>query len=104
MASLRPNVGDGEDLRTALKRIADVGRRTTAVPIELIVDELPRFGGGVEREIIGIAQEALTNASATHAPGASQSAPRPCNRSACACRSRTMAAGLPRSAFAAGLA
>ena len=32
------------------------------MPIELIVDELPRFGDGVEREIIGIAQEALTNA------------------------------------------
>ena len=27
-----------------------------------MVDELPRFGDGVEREIIGIAQEALTNA------------------------------------------
>jgi signal transduction histidine kinase len=62
VASLRPNVGDGEDLHTALKRIADVGRRTTAVPIDLSVDDLPRFGGGVEREIIGIAQEALTNA------------------------------------------
>ena len=34
----------------------------TDVPIELTVDELPPFGGGVEREIIGIAQEALTNA------------------------------------------
>ena len=62
VASLRPNVGDGEDLNTALKRIADSGRRTTAVPIDLSVDDLPRFGGGVEREIIGIAQEALTNA------------------------------------------
>ena len=26
------------------------------------MDELPRFGGGVEREVIGIAQEALNNA------------------------------------------
>jgi NarL family two-component system sensor histidine kinase LiaS len=32
------------------------------VPIDLLVDELPRFGDGVEREILGIAQEALTNA------------------------------------------
>jgi signal transduction histidine kinase len=32
------------------------------MPIELVVDELPRVGDGVEREIIGIAQEALTNA------------------------------------------
>ena len=32
------------------------------MPIELDVDELPRLGDGVEREIVGIAQEALTNA------------------------------------------
>jgi signal transduction histidine kinase len=62
VGSLRPNVGDGEDVASALKRIADLARRTTSVPIELAVDELPRFGDGVEREIIGIAQEALTNA------------------------------------------
>ena len=62
VSSLRPNVGDGEDIRAALKRIADVGRRTNEVPIDLNIDDLPRFGGGVEREIIGIAQEALTNA------------------------------------------
>ena len=62
VSSLRPNVGDGEDIGAALKRIADVGRRTNTVPIDLNVDDLPRFGGGVEREIIGIAQEALTNA------------------------------------------
>jgi signal transduction histidine kinase len=62
VSALRPNVGEGEDVAAALKRIADVGRRTTAVPIDLNVDELPRFSGGVEREIIGIAQEALTNA------------------------------------------
>ena len=37
---------------------------TTDVPIDVSVDELPRFGDGVEREIIGIAQEALTNARA----------------------------------------
>ena len=50
------------DVASALKRIADVGRRTTDVPIDVTVDELPRFGGAVEREVIGIAQEALTNA------------------------------------------
>ena len=32
------------------------------MPIDVDVDELPRFGDVVEREIIGIAQEALTNA------------------------------------------
>ena len=60
--ALRPNVGNGEDVATAIKRLAGLGQRTTDVPIEVMVDELPRFGDGVEREIIGIAQEALTNA------------------------------------------
>ena len=62
VGTLRPNVGDGEDLATALKRITSMGQRTTSMPIELVVDEMPRFGDGVEREIIAIAQEALTNA------------------------------------------
>ncbi len=62
VCALRPDAGEGESVGTALKRIADVGRRTGNVPIDLAVDELPRFGAGVEREIIGIAQEALTNA------------------------------------------
>ena len=39
-----------------------MGQRTAKTPIDLVVDELPRLGDGVEREIIGIAQEALTNA------------------------------------------
>jgi len=55
-------VGQGEDVGTALKRLADLGQRTTGVPVDVILDELPRFGDVVEREIIGIAQEALTNA------------------------------------------
>ena len=55
------------------------GQRTTGVPIDVVVDELPRFGDGVEREIIGIAQEALTNARAPLArAAASRSARRPC--------------------------
>jgi signal transduction histidine kinase len=62
VGALRPNVGSGEDIATALKRLVDLGRRTSAVPIELVVDELPRFGDGVEREIVAIAQEALSNA------------------------------------------
>jgi signal transduction histidine kinase len=62
VVALRPNVGNGEDVATAIKRLAGLGQRTTDVPIEVIVDEMPRFGDGVEREIIGIAQEALTNA------------------------------------------
>jgi signal transduction histidine kinase len=62
VGALRPNVGSGEDIATALKRLAELGHRTTSMPIDVIVDELPRFGDSVEREIIGIAQEALTNA------------------------------------------
>lgn len=62
VGALRPNVGNGEDIATAINRLADLGRRTASVPIDVIVDELPRFGDGVEREIVGIAQEALTNA------------------------------------------
>lgn len=62
VGALRPNVGNGEDIATALKRLAEIGQRTANMPIEVTVDEIPRFGDGVEREIIGIAQEALTNA------------------------------------------
>jgi signal transduction histidine kinase len=62
VGTLRPTVGPGEDIATALKRLADLGQRTAGLPIEVILEELPRFGDGVEREIIGIAQEALTNA------------------------------------------
>jgi signal transduction histidine kinase len=62
VCTLRPNVGNGEDVATALLRLADLGQRTTDVPIDVIVDELPRLGEGVEREIVAIANEALTNA------------------------------------------
>ena len=62
VGTLRPNVGDGEEVAAALKRIAGSVQRTTDVPIDVVVDELPRFGDAVEREIIGIAQEALSNA------------------------------------------
>ena len=36
-------------------------RRTTEIPIDLKVGELPTMGG-MEREVLGIAQEALSNA------------------------------------------
>jgi signal transduction histidine kinase len=62
VGALRPTVGQGEDIATALKRLADLGRRTASMPIDLVLDELPRLGDAVEREIVGIAQEALTNA------------------------------------------
>jgi signal transduction histidine kinase len=62
VGALRPNVGSAEDISTSLKRLAELGQRTSNVPIDVVVDELPRFGDGVEREIVAIAQEALTNA------------------------------------------
>jgi signal transduction histidine kinase len=62
VGALRPTVGNGEDIGAALRRLADLSRRTTAIPIELEVEELPRLGDGVEREIVAIAQEALANA------------------------------------------
>jgi signal transduction histidine kinase len=62
VGTLRPNVSAGEDVPRALKRIVDLAQRTTTVPIDINVEDLPRFGDGVEREILGIAQEALTNA------------------------------------------
>ena len=62
VGALRPNVGQGEDVGTALRRIADMSQRTAGMPIDLQLEELPRLGDAVEREIIGIAQEALTNA------------------------------------------
>jgi signal transduction histidine kinase len=62
VSALRPQPAAVEDVAGALQRMADLARRTTDVPIDLTVDHLPALGGGVEREIIGIAQEALTNA------------------------------------------
>ena len=62
VGALRPNVGPGEDMTAALRRLAELGQRTANTPIDLVVDELPRLGDAVEREILGIAQEALTNA------------------------------------------
>lgn len=60
--ALRPNVGQGDDLATSLRRLADLARRTTDVPIDLFVEDLPRLGDSIEREILSLAQEALANA------------------------------------------
>ena len=60
--ALRPHSGADEDIATALERMTELARRTTETPIDLAIEQLPALGGGVDREIIGIAQEALTNA------------------------------------------
>jgi signal transduction histidine kinase len=62
VGALRPHVGSNEDIGAALKRLAELSQRTTQIPIEIAIDDLPRYGDGVEREIVAIAQEALTNA------------------------------------------
>jgi signal transduction histidine kinase len=62
VGALRPNVSGEEDLVRAIRRITELGRRTANIPIDLHLDALPRFGDGVEREVAGIVQEALTNA------------------------------------------
>ena len=62
VGALRPDTGPADDVGAALQRTVDLARRTSEVPIDLQIETLPAFGGGVEREIIGIAQEALTNA------------------------------------------
>src|SRR5882672_2976528 len=43
VGTLRPNVSNAEEVATALKRIAGVAQRTTSVPIDITVDELPRL-------------------------------------------------------------
>ncbi len=62
VTALRPLAGGGRDITAGLKRLADTTRLTTNVPIDVMLDELPTFDAGVEREILGIAQEALSNA------------------------------------------
>ena len=61
VGALRPQAAGDESLPAALERMTALARRTSTVPIELAVDDLPPLGG-MERDIIGIAQEALTNA------------------------------------------
>src|SRR4051812_39966377 len=62
VAALRPHSTEHEDVAAALERMVDLARRTTDVPVDLRLDELPAFTAGVTPEIIGISQEALTNA------------------------------------------
>jgi signal transduction histidine kinase len=62
VGALRPNTSSAEDVAKAIKRIAALAQKSSDVPIDVQLDELPRFGDGVESEIVGIAQEALTNA------------------------------------------
>lgn len=62
VAALRPQSDDREDVVSGLRRMVDLAQRTTDVPVELVIEDLPEFETGVEREIVGIGQEALNNA------------------------------------------
>ena len=62
VGALRPQEVDAVDVAAGLERTADLARRTTDVPIELVIGDLPAIGATVEREILSIAQEALVNA------------------------------------------
>lgn len=62
VAALRPHSDEREDVPAALQRMVGLAQRTHDLPVDLVLDELPELDAGVEREIIGIAQEALTNA------------------------------------------
>ena len=61
VSALRPQE-KVEDVAAALERMVELARRSTDVPIELSIVNLPPFSGGADREILGIAQEAITNA------------------------------------------
>ncbi|HEX7150182.1 MAG TPA: GAF domain-containing sensor histidine kinase [Thermoanaerobaculia bacterium] len=62
VCALRPQTMENGDFAAVLERTVEIARMATDVPIELAIEELPLFGAGVERELAGIAQEALTNA------------------------------------------
>ena len=62
VGSLRPQDADSGNVAAVLERTTELAQRTTDVPIELVIEKLPELGGNVEREIVAIAQEALTNA------------------------------------------
>jgi signal transduction histidine kinase len=61
VGALRPAEAGAETLPDALRRIVAITQSTTDIPIQLTVNELPPLGG-MERDVVGIAQEALTNA------------------------------------------
>lgn len=62
VSTLRPQDTDSGDFATVLERAVELARRTTDVPIDLVIEELPGLGSGIERELVTIAQEALANA------------------------------------------
>jgi signal transduction histidine kinase len=62
VCALRPQEAVVEDVAAALERMVEFARRGTDTIIELKIGDLPQFSAGADREILGIAQEALSNA------------------------------------------
>jgi signal transduction histidine kinase len=62
VGALRPQEQAPEDVAAALERMVELAWRGTDIPIDFSVADLPAFSGGADREILGIAQEALNNA------------------------------------------
>ena len=96
VGALRPHVGSGEDIATALKRLGGPGAADRQRADRARDRRDSPLGDGVEREIVGIAQEALTNA-VRHARARRitiRASTR--SRSACGCRLPTMGAASPR--------
>ena len=96
----REDVADGAAAAWSIWRSAPATCRSSSS-----IDELPAFDAGVEREIIGIAQEALTNAVAPRPrPPHRRARRRACAASASGCRWPTMAAASPAIAAPPGSA
>src|SRR5712691_6588919 len=50
VGALRPQQIEEGDVGAVLERTTELARRTTDVPIELVIEDLPELGAGVERE------------------------------------------------------
>jgi signal transduction histidine kinase len=55
-------VSGGESVAQAIRRMAALGQRMTKVHIDVNVEDLPRCGAAVERDLVAITREALANA------------------------------------------
>ena len=82
--------------RAALKRMVGLAQRSTTDADRDHRRRAAAFGDGVEREILGIAQEALTNAVRHSRARRITMHASTVRASACGCRSRTTAAASAR--------
>ena len=76
--ALRPQSHEGEDVAAALQRMADLARRTTDVPIDLVVGELPRSAEASTARSSASRRRRSRTPCATRAPAGSRSTRRRC--------------------------